>query len=49
MVIVDLKMPGLDGIELLRSIKETNPEIIVIMITGYSTVESAIQAIKLGF
>lgn len=46
-VIVDLKMPGLDGLELLRLIKEINPEIIVIMITGYSTIESAVEAIKL--
>ena len=48
MVIVDLKMPGIDGIEVLRSIKKTNPEIIVIMITGYSTVETAVEAMKLG-
>lgn len=47
-VIVDLKMPGIDGMELLRLIKETNPEIIIIMITGYSTVESAVEAMKSG-
>ncbi|MBL7197395.1 MAG: sigma-54-dependent Fis family transcriptional regulator [Candidatus Omnitrophica bacterium] len=47
-VIVDLKMPGLDGMELLRLIKEINPEIIVIMITGYSAVESAVEAMRLG-
>lgn len=46
--IVDLKMPGLDGMELLRLIKETNPEVIVIMITGYSTIENAVEAMKLG-
>jgi len=48
LVIVDLKMPGLDGMQLLKLIKEKNPEMIVIIITGYSTVENAIEAIKLG-
>lgn len=47
-VIIDLKMPGIDGIELLRLIKGINSEIMVLMITGYSTVESAVESMKLG-
>jgi len=47
-VITDLKMPGLDGMELLRKVKEVHSETIVIVITGYGTVESAVEAMKLG-
>ena len=48
LAIVDLKMPGMDGIELLRAIKRDYPHISVIMITGYSTIESAVEAMKAG-
>jgi DNA-binding NtrC family response regulator len=47
-VITDMKMPGTDGIEVLERVKEKYPDIAVIMITGYSTVQSAVQAMKLG-
>jgi two-component system response regulator HydG len=47
-VILDLKMPGLSGMELLKKIREENPETIVIVITGYATVDSAIEAMKNG-
>jgi DNA-binding NtrC family response regulator len=47
-VITDIKMPGMDGMEVLERIKEKYPDILVIMITGYSTVQSAVQAMKLG-
>jgi len=47
-VITDLKMPGMDGMELLAKIKEKDPEIIVIMVTGYSTVQTAVQAMRMG-
>lgn len=46
--IVDLKMPGIDGMKVLQRIREEHPEIMVIMITGYSTVETAVKAMKLG-
>ena len=46
--LIDLKMPGMDGIELLKKLKETNPEIQVIIMTAYGTVESAVEAMKLG-
>ena len=44
----DLKMPGMDGIELLKQIKKTTPDSIVIMITAFGTIETAVRAIKLG-
>jgi len=47
-VITDMKMPGIDGIELLTRVREKYPDLAVIMITGYSTVQSAVQAMKLG-
>ena len=47
-LIVDLKMPGMDGIEILKSAKEAHPEVTVLMITGYATVETAVEAMKLG-
>jgi two-component system, NtrC family, response regulator PilR len=48
MVVTDLKMPEMDGLDLLLAIKKINPEIIVIMITAYSTTENAVEAMKRG-
>ena len=47
-VLLDLKMPGMDGIEVLGRIRKMDEEILVIVITGYATVETAIEAMKLG-
>ncbi len=47
-VLTDLKMPDIDGIEVLRRVKEEWPDIEIIMITGYQTINTAVQAIKLG-
>lgn len=47
-VILDVKMPGMDGIETLREIKRRHPLIEVIMLTGHATVETAIEGMKLG-
>ena len=47
-VILDVKMPGMDGIETLKRIKQTVPLVEVIMLTGHATVESAIEGMKLG-
>jgi DNA-binding NtrC family response regulator len=48
LVLTDLKMPDVDGIEVLRKIKEGWPAMEVIIITGYQTVDTAVKAIKLG-
>ena len=47
-VIADWKMPEIDGMEVIRRIKRDNPNVIVIMITGYPSVESSIKAIRSG-
>lgn len=47
-VITDLKMPNVDGLQLLKYIKKVNPESIVIIITGYGTVDTAVEAMKSG-
>lgn len=47
-VLLDLKMPGMDGMEVLAKIRERSTEIQVIVITGYATVETAIEAMKQG-
>ena len=46
--LVDIKMPGTDGIELQRRMHEVDPELIVIMMTGYAAVETAVAALKNG-
>jgi DNA-binding NtrC family response regulator len=47
-VLLDLKLPKLDGMSVLRGIVEHNPDALVIIITAFSTIDTAIQAIKLG-
>ncbi len=48
LVLIDLKMPGISGFEVLEKAKEFDPNIIAIVITGYATVESAVEAMKKG-
>lgn len=47
-VILDIKMPGMDGIETLKEIKKGYPLVEVIMLTGHGTTESAVEGMKLG-
>ncbi len=48
LVLLDIWMPGIDGIETLKEIKKENPNIQVIIITGHGTIETAVRATKLG-
>ena len=47
-IILDVKMPGMDGLETLTAIKQAHPNMEVIMLTGHATVESAIEGMKAG-
>ncbi|GMR05203.1 MAG: hypothetical protein BMS9Abin23_1149 [Thermodesulfobacteriota bacterium] len=47
-VITDLRMPGMGGLKLLEKIKEYDEDILVIVITGYATIETAVKAIESG-
>lgn len=48
LVLLDIKLPGIDGIEVLRKIRQSRPDIAVIIITAHGTIESAVEAMKLG-
>jgi DNA-binding NtrC family response regulator len=48
LLITDLKMPAMDGITLIREAKRIQPDLPVVIITGYSTEASAIEAVNLG-
>lgn len=48
LVIADLRMPGMDGLTLIREVKQINPQLPIIIITGFSTESSAIEAVNLG-
>lgn len=48
LVLTDLKMPGIDGMDILNHIRETTPDVPVIMITGHASLDSAVNAMKAG-
>ncbi len=48
LIVMDVMMPGIDGLEALKRLKEMNPKLVVIMMTAYSTTEKAIRAMELG-
>lgn len=48
LILVDLKLPKMDGITLLKKIKDVSPEKVVIIMTAYGTIETAVEAMKLG-
>ncbi|HUN90130.1 MAG TPA: response regulator, partial [Terriglobales bacterium] len=47
-VLLDLRLPGTNGMEVLREIKRRRPDTVVVIMTGYATVQSAVQAMKSG-
>ena len=47
-VFTDLKMPGMDGLDLTKAVKHLRPDIDVVMITGYGTIESAVETMRFG-
>lgn len=48
LVLVDLKMPGIDGVETLKQMKKIAPDTLAIIMTGYPTIESSIEALRQG-
>lgn len=48
LLVADLKLPDIDGMEVIREVKHARPDTEVVVITGYSTVPSAVEAMKLG-
>ena len=47
-VVLDLAMPGMDGIETLKGLLEINPDLQVILLTGHATLQKGVEAVKLG-
>ena len=47
-VLVDLKMPGLDGLQTIEKIAQIDPDIVTILMTGFPTIDSSVRAIRLG-
>ncbi len=47
-IVLDLAMPGMDGIETLKRLRENDPDLQIILLTGHGSIEKAIEATKLG-
>jgi DNA-binding NtrC family response regulator len=47
-IVMDFQMPGMDGMEALKAIKNKKPELQIILLTGYATVEKTVEAMKVG-
>jgi len=48
LILLDIRMPGMDGMEVLRQVRESRPDIRIIILTAYGTIELAVEAMKLG-
>ena len=47
-IILDFQMPGMDGMDALKAIKAKKPELQIILLTGYATIEKGVEAMKIG-
>jgi DNA-binding NtrC family response regulator len=48
LLVVDIKMPELDGFEVIKIVRRIDPDVVIVVITGYATVETAVDAMKMG-
>lgn len=48
LLVVDIKMPELDGFEVIKIVRKIDPELVIVVITGYATIETAVDAMKMG-
>ena len=48
LLIVDIKMPELDGFEVIEIVRKIDPDLVIVVITGYATIETAVDAMKAG-
>ncbi|MEW5723123.1 MAG: FAD-dependent oxidoreductase [Thermodesulfobacteriota bacterium] len=48
LMLLDIKMPGMDGVEVLKKAKQAAPDLVIVMMTAYATVETAVEAMKIG-
>ena len=48
LLVVDIKMPELDGFEVIRRVRAIDPDVVIVVITGYATIETAVDAMKMG-
>jgi len=48
LLVVDIKMPELDGFEVIRIVRKIDPDVVIVVITGYATIETAVDAMKMG-
>jgi two-component system, NtrC family, response regulator HydG len=48
LVLVDLRMPGITGLDVLKALREANPRVKVVLMTGFGTIDTAVEAVKLG-
>ena len=48
LLLLDIKMPGLDGLQVLKALQQEQSELLVLVVTGYATIETAVEAMKAG-
>ena len=48
LVLLDLRMPGITGLDVLRAVREISPRCRVVLMSGHATIDSAVEAVKLG-